>query len=289
MNSNDAGAVDIQLDPSVDNYAVMGNPVAHSKSPEIHHAFAQQTDQVLKYQSILVPPGVFESAIKLFSQLGGKGLNITLPYKQDAYDIVTSKSERAKRAAAANTLTFKADGSIVGDNTDGVGLVRDLERNGIHVNGKRLMIIGAGGAVRGVLGPLLEQNPESTVIANRTLSRAENLISSFHPNLNLAARGLSDMDSLGRFDLIINGTSSGLKGELPQLPESLIGTNTCCYDMVYGNSEPVFITWCKSLGVKIAIDGLGMLVEQAAESFYIWRGVRPETEPVIAMLRNTVR
>ena len=286
MNSKDAGLVDMQLDLSIDNYAVMGNPVSHSKSPEIHHAFAAQTDQILKYQPILIPHGEFNSAIKLFSELGGKGLNITLPYKQEAYDIVTHISKRAKIASAVNTLTFNPDGSIAGDNTDGVGLVRDLQRSSILIKGKRLMIIGAGGAVRGVLGPLIEQCPHSIVITNRTLSRAKNLISGITSGLNIVARGLSELDHLDSFDLIINGTSSGLKGELPQLPDSLIGTNTSCYDMVYSNPEPAFITWCKSHGAKIAVDGLGMLVEQAAESFYIWRGVRPETEPVIKMLKN---
>ncbi len=286
MSSKDAGLVDIQLDLHIDNYAVMGNPVAHSKSPEIHKAFAVQTDQKIKYQSIFVPQGEFNSAIKLFSNLGGKGLNITLPYKQDAYDVVTNASERAKIATAANTLIFKLGGTIVGDNTDGVGLVRDLDRNGINLNDKRLLIIGAGGAVRGILGPLLDQTPSSIVIANRTLSRAENLTSNFPKDLSITARGLSNLDNLGSFDLIINGTSSDLIGEFPQLPDTLVSRNTCCYDMVYGLSESGFTTWCKSLGVQLIIDGLGMLVEQAAESFYIWRGVRPETEPVIKMLRN---
>jgi len=286
MSSKDVGLIDIQLDPHVDNYAVMGNPVAHSKSPEIHKAFAEQTGQKLKYQSIFVPQGEFNSAIKLFSNLGGKGLNITLPYKQDAYDIVTNASERAKIATAANTLTFKPDATIDGDNTDGVGLVRDLDSNGIKIKDKRLLIIGAGGAVRGILGPLLDKTPSSIVIANRTLSRAENLISNFASDLNITARGLSDLENIDSFDLIINATSSDLIGEFPQLPGTLVSSNTCCYDMVYGLAESGFITWCKSLGVQLILDGLGMLVEQAAESFYIWRGVRPETGPVIKMLRN---
>ena len=287
MNSVKTDTLNIQLDPVLDNYAVMGNPVAHSKSPQIHLAFAKQTNQKINYQSILVPAGKFTTAIQLFMEQGGKGLNITLPYKYDAFNLANNLTTRASDAKAVNFLSFKHKGIIEGDNTDGIGLVRDLKRNRFQINRKRVLIIGAGGAVRGVLGPLLDQNPESITIANRTVAKAESLVDEHDAASNLVAHGLTALGELGSFDVVINGTSSGLTGELPALPVSIIDKNSCCYDMVYGDSEPIFIQWCKSLGARIALDGLGMLVEQAAESYFIWRGIRPETDTVIAMLRDS--
>ncbi|MGK0297822.1 MAG: shikimate dehydrogenase [Gammaproteobacteria bacterium] len=289
MNSIDTEKFQIKLEPSVDNYAVMGNPIIHSKSPAIHLAFAHQTGQILNYQSIYVPVGKFDSAIRLFQELGGKGLNITLPFKHDAHNLSVNMTQRAKTAAAVNTIKFNEDGVIEGDNTDGAGLVRDLQRNSIQVVDKRILILGAGGAVSGILSPLLEQQPESITIANRTLVKAEALVSLHHTATNLIASGLSELEELGSFDVVINATSSGLNDELPVLPSSIIDEGSICYDMVYGIAETVFVSWSKSLGAKVALDGLGMLVEQAAESFYIWRGIRPDTVPVIEMLRNDVR
>jgi shikimate dehydrogenase len=264
----------------------MGNPVSHSKSPLIHRTFAVQTGQDIAYQAILVPEDGFATAARRFQQLGGKGLNITVPFKHDAYLFAGSLTQRARSAAAVNLLAFGTDDDVTGDNTDGTGLVRDLKTNGIQINGSRLLIIGAGGAVSGVLGPLLALRPKSITIANRTESRALDLAARYETTLNLTACGLTALAEYGSFDVIINGTSSGLTGEIPDLPESIVSENSCCYDMVYGNTEPVFVSWCRSQGARMAVDGLGMLVEQAAESFYIWRGVMPETAPVIELLRN---
>lgn len=285
MNSDVSGQLNIKLDPEVDNYAVMGNPVSHSKSPLIHKTFAEQTGQNIFYQAIFVELDGFTPAIEQFRDYGGKGLNITLPFKGEACHCATRLSDRARRAQAVNTLTFHDD-VMDGDNTDGIGLVHDLINNNIQVTNGRILIIGAGGAVRGVLSPLLDLEPESITVANRTFAKARDLVNSYEDQPELNACDLTELSKLGSFDLVINGTSSGLRGELPAAPESIIDANTACYDMVYGDKEPVFVSWCRKLGARIALDGLGMLVEQAAESFYIWRGVRPETAPVIEMLRN---
>jgi len=277
--------LEIHLDPVRDNYAVMGNPIAHSKSPIIHTSFADQTSQPINYQAIHVPEGLFTSAVQQFRELGGKGLNITVPYKLDAYRLCNSLTIRAQAAMAVNTLWFGDEGQISGDNTDGVGLLHDLLNNHIQVQGSKILIIGAGGAVRGILGPLAEQQPESILIANRTVNKAIDLASSMHAN-NISACGIDTLENKGNFDVIINGTSSGLKGELPPLPTSIISKETCCYDMVYGDTETVFNQWCKKHGASKALDGLGMLVEQAAESFFIWRGVKPTSQQVINMLRK---
>ena len=279
--------MDINLEPGVDNYAVMGNPVSHSKSPLIHKTFANQTGENIYYQAIHVELDGFAVAVQTFREYGGKGLNITLPFKGEAYQCATRLSERARTARAVNTLTFN-ESDINGDNTDGIGLVKDLLNNGIELSGCRILIIGAGGAVRGIISPLLQQEPESIMIANRTVSKARDLVGSLNNQTHLNACGLDELNKLGSFDVIINGTSSGLSGELPAIPESILDSNSACYDMVYGDRETVFVGWCREAGVRIALDGLGMLVEQAAESFYIWRGVRPETAPVIQMLRSEI-
>lgn len=264
----------------------MGNPIAHSKSPKIHSAFAQQIGQQIHYQAILVDQDEFDSALDAFQKQGGKGLNITVPFKEDACKAAESLTARAERACAVNTLWFDKGGKRCGDTTDGIGLVRDLTVNhNISLAGKELLILGAGGAVRGILDPLFDQNPARIVIANRTISRAEELAASFSDRGELIA---VDYDYLKgqRFDLIINGTSASLQGTIPPLPDDVLRTGACCYDMMYASMDTPFVTWAKKHNATHALDGTGMLVEQAAESFYIWRGVRPETGPVIEMLRN---
>lgn len=277
--------ISIHLKPSIDNYCVMGNPIAHSKSPLIHHAFAEQVGHAIYYQSVLVQQGQFEGALAEFQKLGGKGLNITVPFKEDAWQAVEAMSTRAEKAGAVNTIWFEK-GKRQGDNTDGIGLVRDLLENEIKLKDKRLLILGAGGAVRGILDPILQQEPSSVLIANRTPERAETLVRRFSEYSNLDFCGLSQLDRQGNFDVVINGISAGLSGEQPELPEDIVVEGGCCYDMVYGNVDTPFVSWAKQHGAGMALDGLGMLVEQAAESFMIWRGVRPKTKPVIEMLRN---
>lgn len=273
----------INADPSVDNYCVMGNPVAHSKSPQIHTAFAEQTRQNIFYQAIQVDDGKFKEAIKEFQVQGGKGLNITLPFKGEAWEISENRSSRAERALAVNTISFD-DGKIVADNTDGIGLIRDLTINhDISIKDKDILILGAGGAVRGILDPLFDEQPNKVVIANRTVSRAEELTDIFSDRGDISACGFDELAG-SSYDIIINGTSASLQGEVPPLPENLLNDNACCYDMMYSMSDTLFVSWAKAHGATKAFDGLGMLIEQAAESFFIWRGVRPDTAPVIKML-----
>lgn len=275
----------IELEPSVDNYCVIGNPVAHSKSPQIHTAFAEQTQQKILYQAIQVDDGKFNAAIKEFQAQGGKGLNITVPFKGDAWEVSENKSNRAERAMAVNTIRFNDAGKIIGDNTDGIGLIRDLTINhDITIKDKDILILGAGGAVRGILDPLFDEQPGKVVIANRTVSRAEKLADIYSDRGDVSACGFEGLRS--SFDVVINGTSASLQGEVPPLPDSLLNGNACCYDMMYSMSETPFVSWAKAHGATKVFDGLGMLVEQAAESFFIWRGVRPETRQVIDVLRN---
>ncbi len=270
-----------------DKYAVFGNPIAHSKSPEIHRQFAAQTGQALSYEKQLVDEKGFDEAADAFFANGGKGLNITVPFKQDAYSYVARTTPRARRAGAVNTLCLEADGTVLGDTTDGGGLVSDILHNlGWEVRHKKVLILGAGGAVRGALEPLLEQQPQHVVIANRTVDKALQLSKGFAEFGYLLGCGY-DMLGEQQFDLIINGTSAGLKGDLPPLPDSLINPEgtTVCYDMLYGAEPTPFMQWASERGAQVS-DGLGMLVGQAAESFALWRGVRPETAPVIASLRS---
>jgi shikimate dehydrogenase len=270
-----------------DKYAVFGNPIEHSKSPDIHRQFAEQTGQDLSYSKQLVAEDGFEAAANEFFANGGKGLNITVPFKQDAYAYVARTTPRARRAGAVNTLTLEADGTILGDTTDGVGLVGDIVHNlGWEIRHKKVLILGAGGAVRGVLEPLLEQQPQHVVIANRTVDKALQLAKGFAEFGYLLGCGF-DMLGEQQFDLVINGTSASLQGDLPPLPDSLIDPDagTACYDMLYGAEPTPFMQWAAERGALVS-DGLGMLVGQAAESFGLWRGVRPETAPVIANLRD---
>ncbi len=274
------------LESSIDNYCVMGNPIAHSKSPQIHTAFAKQTQQKLFYQAIQVDEGKFAEAINQFQERGGKGLNITLPFKGDAWEVAAHRSQRAERALAVNTISFNDDGKIIADNTDGIGLLRDLTVNyRLSIKNKRVLILGAGGAVRGILDPLFDEEPEQIVIANRTVVRAEDIADIFSNRGDITACGFDELAGQ-RFDLVINGTSASLQGDVPPLPENLLNKDACCYDMMYLAFDTPFITWAKTHGAAKAIDGLGMLVEQAAESFLIWRGVRPDTAPVIKRLQK---
>jgi len=277
--------VDISLTPDIDNYAVMGNPVAHSKSPLIHQAFAIETGERLAYQAILVPAGGFDKALDRFQQLDGKGLNITVPFKEEACEAMDVLTPRAEQAGAVNTVWFGPGGRRHGDTTDGIGLVRDLARLAMPVAGARLLILGAGGAVRGVVGELMQQRPDSLLIANRTVARAEALRERFPLYANIEVCGFEELAGKGGFDLVINAIPAGLTADLPPLPHKLVAGG-CAYDMVYGDAVTPFVAWAREHGARLAGDGLGMLVEQAAESFYIWRGVRPQTEPVIDMLRD---
>ena len=280
-------SMEFELRAGVDNYAVMGNPVGHSLSPRIHHAFADQTGELLYYQSILVELDGFAAALARFQERGGRGLNITVPFKQEAWTAVDVRTDRAGQAGAVNTVWFGEDRRRHGDTTDGTGLVRDLQRHSVGLAGRRVLILGAGGAVRGVLGELLKQRPAALCIANRTRSKAEILIRAFPTQVDTQALGFDELPAAGAFDVIINAIPAGLTTELPDLPPDLLADDGCCYDMVYGADNTPFVAWGKEHGARLALDGLGMLVEQAAESFYIWRGVRPETEPVIDMLRNS--
>ncbi len=267
-----------------DRYAVMGNPIAHSLSPMIHRQFAEQTGQSLRYEAILVPLGAFPEAVARFQAEGGRGLNVTVPFKEEAWALADERSARAEQAGAVNTLVLREDGTRFGDNTDGVGLVRDLTENlGWRVADRRVLILGAGGAVRGVLGPILAEGPRSVTLANRTVARAEALATRFAGPVPLQAQGFEALAGAA-FDLVINGTSASLAGELPPLPEGCVA-GARVYDMVYGAAPTPFMDWARRAGAAQVADGLGMLVEQAAEAFLIWRGVRPETAPVLRALR----
>lgn len=266
-------------------YAVLGNPVAHSKSPRIHAQFAQQLGHNIEYTAIQVDPGGFAQAVAQFRANGGSGLNVTVPFKQEAYKLADRLSERAKLAGAVNTLTFEPDGRLFGDNTDGAGLVHDLEKNlGVHLKDKRILILGAGGAVRGVLVPLLKHHPALITVANRTVAKARELAEEFAHYGKLEACGFPELKGK-HFDIAINGTAASLKGEAPSLPENLFAKHALAYDMMYGDKAKLFLDWSVRHGAENVADGLGMLVEQAAESFFLWRDVRPDTAPVIAALR----
>jgi shikimate dehydrogenase len=262
-----------------DRYAVFGHPIAHSKSPQIHAAFARQTGQDMTYEAILAPKDGFAASVADFVAAGGRGANVTVPFKEEAYRLANRLSSRAQRAGAVNTLSFEA-GAVVGDNTDGAGLVADLTRNQhCALAGRRILLLGAGGAARGVIEPLLDQQPAALVIANRTVSRAQDLAALF--DRGARACGFDALDS--PFDLVINATAASLAGELPPLSPRVFTPDTLAYDMMYGRDTP-FLAFARAHGAANA-DGLGMLVEQAAEAFYLWRGARPDTAPVIAALR----
>ncbi len=264
-----------------DRYVVIGNPIAHSKSPQIHARFAQQTGEDIAYDRLLAPVDGFDAAVREFVAAGGRGANVTVPFKLDAFALADERSARADAAGAVNTLKFEA-GRIIGDNTDGVGLVRDIVAGaGVSVAGKRVLLLGAGGAARGVILPLLAEAPVELTIANRTVAKAEELVAQFaHAALN--ASRFEDLS--GTFDIVINATSASLSAELPPVPASAFAATTFAYDMMYGAQPTVFMQLAARHGAAVR-DGLGMLVEQAAEAFFVWRGVRPDTAPVYQWLR----
>ena len=283
----DPAASPVAQPSSLASYAVFGNPIKHSKSPAIHAAFARQFGEEFGYRAVRVEPAEFEDKVRAFFERGGCGLNITVPFKERAFAMATQVSDRAARARAANFLMPTEDGGLLADNTDGIGLVRDMAANqGWQLGGRRALILGAGGAVRGILKPLLQEGPDSVFIANRTSSRAKDLADEFQEEgVTIAGGGFGALDGQS-FDLIINGTSAGLAGEMPALPALFLSDRCCCYDMVYGAEPTPFMRWSAGQAAWAIADGLGMLVEQAAESFYLWRGHRPGTGEIIQSLRQ---
>lgn len=273
---------------SNDLYAVVGHPINHSKSPRIHGLFASQTGEPVEYTAIQAPLDGFADTVRQFFEGGGKGLNVTVPFKEQAWELAERRATRAEKAGAANTLYQNSDDQLVADNTDGQGLVQDLTVNHrVPLANARILVLGAGGAVRGVLGPLLAQQPASLTIANRTVVKAEALATLFADEANttsLRACGFEEPDQ--PFDVIINGTSASLQGDLPPLRANVISANTVIYDMMYSLQTTTFNQWALDNGAVRVFDGLGMLIEQAAESFRVWRGVKPHTGPVIDTLRK---
>lgn len=272
-----------------DRYAVIGHPIAHSRSPRIHAAFAIATGQQLEYGRIDAPPEAFERTVRDFFGSGGRGLNVTVPHKEAAARLADRLTARARRAGAVNTLALQPDGSLLGDNTDGAGLMADLARLGIAVQGARVLVLGAGGATRGILGPLLEARPAQLVVANRTAPRAAALAADFAATPTEAQRcsvqgcgydALATHAAAGPFDLLLHATSLGLQGEVPPLPPGVAGPQSIAYDLGYGPGDTPFVRWAREQGVTRVQQGLGMLIEQAAEAFSIWRGVRPDTAPL---------
>lgn len=268
---------------STDKYVVIGNPIAHSKSPDIHAQFAAQTAQDLRYERVLAPLDGFAETVRALIAGGARGANVTLPFKLEAHALATRLSERARAAGAVNTLKFDGD-EIFGDNTDGTGFVTDLERNaGVGLRGKRVLLLGAGGAARGALLPLLQARPAALMIANRTVEKALDLAWEFQAHGPVSASDFAELD--GMYDIIINATSASISAALPPVAAGLFGKTTFAYDMMYAAAPTVFMQFAQQQGSAVR-DGLGMLVEQAAEAFLVWRGVRPETAAVMAALRS---
>lgn len=270
--------------PNIDRYAVFGHPISHSKSPLIHRLFAEQTQQDLSYDAQDIPAESFTPAIDDFFKQGGKGLNCTVPLKELAWQKADTLSKRAQFSKAVNTLVLQEDGTILGDNTDGLGLVADLTKNhAIELLNQRILILGAGGASRGIIEPLMEQSPAHIIIANRTVEKAITLSEEFSKLGEITGCGYADLANQ-QFDLILNATSASLSGKLPPLADNLLAKKGVCYDLAYGSQPTAFVKWGLAQGAEKSLDGLGMLVEQAAEAFYIWRKVRPETRSVIKLL-----
>lgn len=271
----------------IERYAVFGNPIAHSKSPLIHGIFAKQTEETLIYEAVLAPKDDFRESLQQFWAGNGKGANVTIPFKEQAYELCDVLSEQAELAGAVNTLTLLNDGRVKGDNTDGLGLVADLERNFGNLQGKSVLLLGAGGAARGSVFPLLKTGIKQLDIHNRTPEKAQGLAENFSCFGAVSAITTSDLSKLTTaYDIVINSTSSSLSGEKPQLPVQIIGNNSVCYDMMYSREVTSFNEWALSSGASVAIDGLGMLVGQAAKSFEIWRGIEPEVTQVLMVLRE---
>ncbi len=270
----------------IDSYAVFGHPIEHSKSPLIHKLFAIQTEQQIEYTSQNVPADQFIKTVSSFFEQGGKGLNCTLPLKELAWEYAECKTERAEISKAVNTLAMQSDGTVLGDNTDGHGLIKDLiTNNSINLSNIKILVLGAGGASRGIIGPLLEKNPERIVIANRTINKAKNLAEEFNKKGEIYGCGFESLKNQ-QFDLIINATSASLSSQLPPLPSDLLIKEGNCYDLAYGNEPTTFVRWGIKINASKSMDGLGMLVEQAAEAFFIWRGINPETKPVIDFINS---
>jgi shikimate dehydrogenase len=274
----------LTLESVPDRYAVIGNPIQHSKSPQVHALFAQQTRQAICYERLLAPVDRFADSVHEFIAQGGRGANVTVPFKLEAFALAQELTPRAKAAGAVNTLSFSAAG-IKGDNTDGIGLVRDITQNaGVPLKNRLVLLLGAGGAARGVILPLIEENITSLVIANRTQPRAMELAQQFsHSGTPVSSAAFDQLDQ--RFDVIINATSASLDSELPPLPDCVFGPQTLAYDMMYGAQPTIFMQHAAQRGTAVR-DGLGMLIEQAAESFFVWRGIRPETALVYQWLRG---
>jgi len=269
-------------------YAVAGNPVEHSQSPFIHAQFAKATGEPVDYERLLCPLSAFEPTLRRFADSGASGCNVTVPFKFDAFRLAARRSERAELAQAANLLRFDKDGWFA-DNTDGAGLARDIEHNaGVALTGRRLLMVGAGGAAAGALGPLIDARPTEIVIANRTLARAHDLVARHATTaaahgVRLAAASLDDPGQA--FDVVVNASASSLQGDAVPVPPGVLRAGTLALDMMYGPAAQGFLDWAAAHGAT-ARDGLGMLVEQAAEAFFVWRGVRPETAAVLAALRE---
>jgi len=274
----------LTLESVADRYAVIGNPIEHSKSPQVHALFAQQTGQAMQYERLLAPIDRFAERVHGFIAQGGRGANVTVPFKLEAFALAQALTPRAQAAGAVNTLSFSAEG-IKGDNTDGMGLVRDITRNaGVPLRDRSVLLLGAGGAARGVILPLIEAHIAGLVIANRTQSRAMELAQQFsHSDVPVSSAAFEQLDQ--PFDVIINATSASLDAALPPLPDGVFGPQTLAYDMMYGAQPTIFMQHAVGHGAKVR-DGLGMLIEQAAESFFVWRGVRPDTAPVYQWLRG---
>lgn len=274
----------------MDRYAVIGHPIAHSKSPQIHAAFARQTAQDISYEAILAPLDGFVATVQAFRAAGGRGMNVTVPFKLEAFALADRHTPRARAAGAVNTLAFGADG-ILGDNTDGAGLVRDLTVNlGCALQGRRVLLLGAGGAARGAILPLLGERPAVLAIANRTMAKAEELVRAFAADAGETRLSASSFAALAgqSFDVVINATAASLSDDVPPLPPGLYADGALAYDMMYGRGDTAFMAAARTDGAARVADGLGMLVEQAAESFTLWRGIRPDSRAVLAELRRQI-
>lgn len=271
------------MNKTPDRYAIIGHPVAHSRSPQIHAEFARLTGHPLQYDRIDASPQQFTTLLREFLGSGGRGLNVTQPYKEEAYALCHMHSPRAERARCVNTLYIQGDSTLVGDNTDGIGLITDLRRNQhVMIQDSRILVLGAGGAARGILPALLSETPASIRIANRTPKRAQHLAAGLRHQGRVSGGSFDELRGMS-FDLVINATSASLNGELPPLPRDLLEPGAVCYDLAYGERPSLFMHWAEQEGASLVLDGWGMLVEQAAESFLVWRGVRPPTATLLAL------
>ncbi len=270
-----------EINSKIDQYAVIGNPIEHSKSPDIHLLFADQTGEHLNYEKILADEDKFSQAVTEFFTNGGKGLNVTVPFKNDACNFVDELTKYARNAGAVNTIYKDENGKFIGANTDGIGLLRDLKKSlRVQIINKKILIVGAGGATQGIVEPLLNEQPSELLIANRTASKAEAIAEQFKepaPNVSVVKGCALNEIPKQPFDLVLHATSAGLQGNNVELPVEIIGPNTCCYDLLYSDQDTPFMQWARSHHAEKVVDGFGMLLEQAAEAFYIWRGQRPDT------------